>query len=342
MTHESFLRYRAYRHSGGVVQIAPETLLPEHLLDSHEHLVLVKPSFVGICSADVREVRGERPGRRDFGHEVVGRVAQSTHPRYAPGTSIALNPFAEINRGTGFAELMPVAGSADAVSNALLETPDDRMAFAAIEPLACVIHAARRAQPQRSAPTLIWGAGFFGYLLYRHLELKGFSVQLANRTPDRLRHLQRHAPDIKVVHDPHQLGGRFGTVFLMQTALTWADVHAAVPLLRQGGVIVLFGRVAASDDETLGSIRRSQRRVHSSHEGRAYSLQGTLDGTPEDLREALEIVDTAPFARALDAVLTSALSFEQGAQHLTRLAQSPRSLEKHFVDLRPRESHAHA
>lgn len=337
MSAETPIRYRAYRNSGGSVSIADEVLLRSRLTGKHEGVVLVRPRFAGICSADVRELRGERPGKSDFGHEVVGTVLESTHPGYTTGQHVALNPFSKVARETAFAEVMYVAGSFDLLSSALLQVPADRMELSAVEPMACVIHAARQSQVMGSGPKLVLGAGFFGYLLYCYLEFKGIPVMLANRTRDRLDHLRKSVEEsgagrIFFAPEIERYTESFSTVFLTNARLGQEDVSSAVNLVHDHGEVILFGAIDPADS-ALYTTRNQQQRRRWALGSKSYFLQGTLDATPADLHESVEILSQPGFARKLTAIFAPPLTFEQGAVHLNQRARSPRSFEKYVVSL---------
>lgn len=325
------LRYRAYRHSQGTVHIAAADVSWQHLCQQHQHVALVRPTYTGICSADVRELRGERPGRSDFGHEVVATVLRSTHYRFNIGEPVVLNPFVRIVRETGFSEMMYLAGTEHLLGSALVKVPSDDICFSMAEPLACAIHAAHQSVLDTREPQLVFGAGFFGYLLYCYLEHRGVPVTLANRSPDRLSYLVDKVPGLRVSSDLGCAANESATVFLMQSQVDRHDVASAAHCVRQDGGIVVFGTIDRNTDPELHSIRNLQQRRAWSMDGKSFYLQGTLDASAEDLREALAILAQAEFTRKLTPILAEPLTFEQGARHLTQRSLSPRSYGKHIV-----------
>jgi cyclitol reductase len=333
MSTSKSLQYRSYRCSDGRVHIETVVIDPDELLRAHGCLILVKPNFAGVCSADVRELRGERPGRRDFGHEVVGTVIDSTHPQFAAGDAVTLNPFQKIERETAFSKLMFLAGEAESLAVALLRVPATGMEFSMVEPLACVIHAARQSILSNHEPKLILGAGFFGYLLYRYLEFANVPVTLANRTEDRLMDLEQRVGPLRIAPDLTRHRGQFSTVFLMQTRISSADIVFARALLRDEGEIVLFGHVSKLENDFLWAIRNEQVRVRVGDEVGVHYLQGTLDALREDLDEAVAMLLRPAFARAINAGIAPPLTFQQGAAHLSERASDPRSLQKYLVDI---------
>ena len=327
------MKYRAYRHSQGRVQIAGAEANLDLLGAAHNHVILVRPHYTGICSADVREVRGERPGRCDFGHEVVGAIVDSTHPHLKRGDTVVLNPFIKIDRETAFAEVMYAAGSAEVLTSALLEVPSTDLHYALVEPLACAIHAAHRSLTDNREPKLVLGAGFFGYLLYCYLETQGVPVRLANRSADRLAHLAHDIPTLQVVDDLEQCASDFSTVFITQARMTGDDIGSAARLLRNDGEIVLFAAIDRSTDPELHAARSGQQRISWSEGNRGLFLQGTLDASLADLQEAIAMLGEPEFRRKVSPVLATPLTFEQGADHLTRRAQSPRAERKYLIDM---------
>lgn len=334
MTTVESLRYRAYRHHGGRVDVVPVEASWRQLTHVHDHVALIQPRYTGICSADIRELRGERPGRSDFGHEVVGTVLRCTHPMFRDGDSVVMNPFVKTDRETAFAEMMYLATSDALVSSALVKVPSDDLQFALAEPLACAIHAARRSALQETGPRLVLGAGFFGYLLYHYLEYVGVPVALANRSSDRLTDLAGRIPTLCTLPNLEEGAGNFVTVFLTQSRLSRDDVGAAAHLLRDHGEAILFGAFDPSADPQLHVTRKQQERVLVTQNGKRFYAQGTLDASLTDLQEAVAVLSRVEFARKLAPILAAPLSFKQGADHLMRRASSPRSLRKYMIDMR--------
>jgi len=267
----------------------------------------------------------------------VGTVLESTHASYQKGQSVALNPFCKVTRETGFAEVMYVAGAAELLDTALLQVPADRMEFSAVEPLACVIHAARQSRLEDVGPALVLGAGFFGYLLYCYLKLQGVPVMLANRTRERLDQLCKGADEagvgpISCAAELEQYGEHFSTVFLTNARLGPEDVSSAVDLVHGYGEIILFGAIDPRDS-ALHALRNQQQRKRSTLGSKSYFLQGTLDATAADLKESIQTLAQPGFARRLSAIFAPPLTFEEGAAHLNHRAGLPRSCEKYVVRL---------
>jgi D-arabinose 1-dehydrogenase-like Zn-dependent alcohol dehydrogenase len=328
------VRYLAYRHTEGVVSITAVEASLTQLNREHADLILIQPHYTGICSADIREVRGERPGRIDFGHEVVGSVLESTLPQFQPGDPVVMDPFVKVARETAFAQMMYLAGPADRLASALIKVPVDQVEFSLVEPLACAIHAARHSLLDQQEPRLVAGAGFFGYLLYCYLDYNGVSVTLTNRSPDRLAELLARIPGLRVIPTLEDYGGSFSTVFLMQTRMHHADITRLSRWVREDGEIILFASVDQREAPALYAARSFQQRVPWSENGKLLYIQGTLDADRSDLEKAVAMLSQPDFVAKLSPILAESLSFGQGAAHLTQRAVAPRSYQKHVVDVR--------
>jgi cyclitol reductase len=332
LLNPSSLRYRAYRHSQGDVRVAAiEASRPQP--EAELHFVLVRPRYVGVCSADIRELRGERPGRSDFGHEVVGTVIESTHPQFLPGDCVILNPFVKIERETAYAERMYLTGSEHHLRSALVKVPTTDLQYCIAEPLACAIHAARRSCTAGTSPKLVLGAGFFGFLLYCYLDHQNVPVTLANRSRRRLDDLVRCSPHLRVSLDLRHHNCEFSTVFLMQARIALEDITACAAVVAPQGEIVLFGAIDPGKDPALYVTRNQQQRTPYSHEGKLLALQGTLDASATDLQEAIGLLGRPEFVRMLLPIFATPLTFERGATHLTQRARSPQSYRKYIVDM---------
>lgn len=327
------LRYRAYRHCRGKVEVFTVETVEFRRAEREWPSVFLRPRYVGICSADVREIRGERPGRKDFGHEVVGTVIESTHPGFISGDSVILNPFEKVERETAYAEMMYLAGPEHVLGDALIKVPSTDLHYAITEPLACIIHAARQSGANGAESALVVGAGFFGFLLYCYLEHLDVPVTLTNRSPDRLRHLVSCVPGLRAALDLWDYDGRFGTAFLMQSHIESEHIEATARVIRENGEVVLFGAIDREKHPELQALRNGQRRAPHQSSGKNVYLQGTLDATPADLEEAIRLLGQPEFVRRLLPIFAPPLSFEQGVDHLNDRARTPRNNRKYMVDM---------
>lgn len=78
--------------------------------------LIIKPSVMGICRADVKEVTNFRdiPGDRGplFRHELVGEIINTgSGTQFKKGDKVTFNPNITPQRTTGFAELFFIKGT---------------------------------------------------------------------------------------------------------------------------------------------------------------------------------------------------------------------------------------
>lgn len=171
--------------------------------------VIVAVDLCGVCGTDLHVLDGEHSAVTFPvipGHEFVGRVvAHGPGVTYPPvGSIVAVDPmvscgYCEMCRngrtnlclnggglGTtsdgGFAELVAVSGTQCEVLPAGLPVHWG----AAIEPLACAVHAMDRLGPVLGDRVLVIGAGPVGLFLVRLLTLAGATVDLVERNEARL------------------------------------------------------------------------------------------------------------------------------------------------------------
>ncbi|MFC7404110.1 alcohol dehydrogenase catalytic domain-containing protein [Georgenia alba] len=198
--------------------------------------VLVEVACAAICSTDRKLVaRGQLVGRVP-GHEVAGRLADGTpvgvHPDTGCGRCAAcrrgqtnLCPDKQavgIDRDGGLAQAVAVP-AAHAV-------PLDGVPLAVaplLEPLACCVHAVRRAGAF-DGPALVVGAGAMGLLLMWVLQAEGHRVAVCQRSPDRRARAAQLGADAVLGPDDDvvaSLGEPPAAVFVTAPgaeALTWA------------------------------------------------------------------------------------------------------------------------
>lgn len=257
--------------------------------------VVVEPLLAGLCSSDLKEVRGTRTARADFGHEVVGRVHGSTVERLTPGLRVCLDPHVEVERTTAFATAMVLAGEPDALRAALPSAPpgapDERAVF--VEPMACVAHCATRVQP--GADVAIVGAGTAGVLLSLLLRLHGCRTALVNRGGARLERLSgmRLLEGTQLLSVAEAASHAFETVVVTTTLLDDATFDLAWRLLpARGGRLVLFGGIAPDwhvpgAGPPLDALRRREGELALDREGRRALVVGSHGPTATDFAAAV-------------------------------------------------------
>jgi threonine dehydrogenase-like Zn-dependent dehydrogenase len=270
-----------------------------------EHAVRVRVELAGVCRSDLKEMARERHGPSQFGHELVGVVAESTLPGALPvGARVVLDPNVRLARTTGFATALYAAGPADLLTAALPRVPDTLPARRAVfaEPLACARHCVAALARHTAAPVsgrriAVLGAGTAGLLIARLAGLAGASVTLVNRSRDRADFARSLGLD---VHPPHTLAPATFDASVVATDFVHPEVLTeALRLVLPDGVTVLFGGTAPGDELKglacdLDTIRRSQARLRTTWSDKPVRIAGSYGITPEDFTAAIDALPLLP------------------------------------------------
>lgn len=272
---------------------------------SEDTLAVLRPSLIGICSSDIREVTGERRHRSDFGHEVVGDVVYSRETAFPAGTRVTINPnVAPVVRCTCFASMVWLEASPQLADELLIRVPagldNDRAVFA--EPAACAHRAAYRlvsALPKqlKRPQIVVFGAGIMGFLIGLWLRRCGCSVMLANRSPDRLSFAVGkgiYEKDSVIVNSEIAPLGSFDAAVLATASISTDMLMLATRVVRSNGIIVIFGGTTPNSAGNLEGVD-----LHALRTGEGT----TLFGSTRQLLLGSYGAETRDFEAAIDALL---------------------------------------
>jgi len=263
--------------------------------------VLVRIELAGLCRSDLKEIAGDRHGASQFGHEIVGVVAESTVPELPPGSRVGLDPnVPAVRRGTGFATAMWVAGPADRVLAALPMLPPGiparRLVFA--EPVACVRHClaaltGHLGRPLAGLRLAVLGAGTAGVLTAGLALAHGATVVVGNRGADRTEFLRERGLLAAPVGPLAELPSDGVDAAVITTSFVRPDVLAeALRVVAPGGLVLLYGGTAPGDalpglDCDLDTVRRTEISVPASWQGKPVLVGGSYGTVPEDFAAAV-------------------------------------------------------
>jgi cyclitol reductase len=295
--------------------------------------VLVRPALVGVCRSDLKEIGGGRPGPSQFGHELVGVIADSSTPRLPAGARVCLDPNVPLSRGTGFARSMWAGGEAGALVRAFPLAPggvaERRLVFA--EPLACAAHCLAMARRHLGSAGLagagicVLGAGIAGVLIARLAETAGASALLANRDPGRLDFLAARdaLPGAGGVRLADATGGH-DVVVVATSYFLPGLLERALELVRPGGLVMLYGGTAAGDrlpglDCDLDRVRRAELVRAASWRGTPVLIGGSYGTTAEDFAHALRTLADAPDGLGVERLVTAEVTLPDLPAVLRRL-----------------------
>jgi L-iditol 2-dehydrogenase len=285
--------------------------LPEPQPAAGELVVRVEAALT--CGTDAKCYRrghpvllGPAPAR--FGHEYAGTVvAAGEGAPFAPGARVCgansapCGVCAACRRGReelcddlypllngAYAELLLVPARIAAVNVHAIPDGIPAEVAAAIEPLACAVHAAEDVGAAPGVHVAVLGRGPLGRMIALACEARGATSELVGRDEPR--------PDAS-----------FEAV--VEAAGTVEAWERAVALAAPGGTVVLFGGPPRG---TVLSV--DTYRVHYE----ALTLRGSFHHRPRDVRAALELIaaDPAPIA----SLLTHEFALDRVVEPLRRVA----------------------
>ena len=288
---------------GGVIEVPMPAIKDDE--------VLIKVMAAGWCGTDGHIYNGDYYSTFPLipGHEFAGVVAGMGRSvtRFREGQRVAADPniFCEkchycqqnmqnfcqdfaaagVTRDGAFAEYIAVAqGCVFAIGDMNYTTA------AMIEPLACVVYGQQRARPELGQDVLILGAGPIGLL---HLQVArhngAAAVTVADLRPERLALAKELGAAHTVLNDDRsgadlKIRAPMGFSLVIDTTGVPGVVASAVPLVKNGGMLLIFG-VCPQDAEVGFSpyeIYKRDLRIIGS-----FALKKTFQPAIELLRHGL-------------------------------------------------------
>ena len=273
--------------------------------------VLVRVGAAGVCSTDVKTLAGLSPPRTVpaiLGHEVAGLIVETgaaiadwqvgqrvgVYPIAACGTcsycmagrhSLCLREYG-LGRGAdgAFAEYLAVPSEVLSLGG-LVDIGDAPYATAAlIEPLSCVLAAARQCGTGEGSSVAVVGCGPMGLLHVHASRRLGAMVVAVDMNAERLAHARRLGAQVVLNpdRDPVREGVLEATAGLgadiVIAAVGFVDaVRQAFDYVRPGGVLNIFGGTPRGDMMTV-----DPRWLHY----REIVLTGTFASSVQDFRDA--------------------------------------------------------
>lgn len=299
-----------------------------------EAVAVLEPELVGVCRSDLRELANDRYLRRDFGHEIVGRIiASRPEGLFIPGQRVVYDPHPELERTCGFAELVELSGSSQALRAALVPVGDAVAPVAAVfaEPLACAVHCVRRlevASQARGIPgkceVAILGAGTAGALIAATLLDRDVPVRLLNRSPARVEFL--HSKGFLPAHALGEpaVSQRFPRVVLATAVASPEALRRATELVEPGGLLLVFagtGPETTISGTPLDPVRRQEQLVGVEADGHSLYVAGTHGAVTEDFHDSLALLSPShvcALAERVEELVTDVLTLQEATEVLPR------------------------
>jgi L-iditol 2-dehydrogenase len=309
--------------------------------------VLIRPARIGICGSDVHVFKGEHPIVAPplvQGHEVSGTIV-ALGPGvdgFAPGDIVAIEPAigcgvcGRCERGlmAQCSDLHFIGGDLDgpageayvvAASQLVRMAPTTSLDDAAMtEPLACAVHAVRRAGSVTGRDVLVAGGGPIGALVAQFCESQGARTVVSDPSEGRRRILE--SCDIQTF-DPREglarLADRFGgggIDLAFECSGAERGLADCLTLLGRGGSLVVVAVYPEPPRVDVVAIQDHELDVH-----------GSLMYTWEDFRGAARLIE-AKLIR-LAPLQTHHVPFERWAHGYQLLDDPTADTMKVLVDV---------
>lgn len=311
---------------------------------------LIRVERCGICGTDIHIFNGHYAADKlplVPGHEFSGTIAAvgSDVSHLAVGAKV----IADINIGCGHcyycrrneilncAEMQQVGitrdgAFADYVSvpaRLVIPTPESAGfdLLALVEPVACVVRAARKAGVSFGQSVVILGAGPIGNLHIQMMRLVGAAPIIVVELSEERAAMARAAGADVVITDPGAVaatvrewtGGRGADVVIESVGLP-ALYKQAFELIRPGGHVAAFG-LTGPDDTVAVNILDTILRENS--------IKGSVAGMGEDMHDALTLLTHGRFA--VDAFTRAAYPLTSIQEAFDSLAARPGDLKTQIV-----------
>jgi L-iditol 2-dehydrogenase len=295
-----------------------------------EEDVLIRVAASGICGTDVKAVfKGHRYFKPPtvLGHEFYGQISKAPEGyRYPVGTWVVAAPYFECGKcswcrsgnpdlceskhyvtGGSFAEYV---GIPEGYEEGLFQLPDsgNRDVFALTEPLACVMNGIERLKitPLYSR-VLVVGGGPMGALFAFSLGQRGIDVSIVEPSEERASILRRWGIDVR--QQSEVKAGEYDNIVIAVNK--GALLSAYMPLLRQGGTMLLFAGLPSNEILSIdaGAIHYGE-----------VCLTGCSGFHLNNFKDAFETIsaDTSRYAR----LITCRMGFKDGQKAFDMLSHA--------------------
>lgn len=305
-----------------------------------EGWVLIDIKAMGVCGTDFHIFEGKHPFLdypRVIGHELSGRVAQSTD-NWNIGDLVVINPYISCGECRACRRGKPNCCSSIEVLGvhrdgglcARVAVPSDNLykadglseiQAAMVEFLAIGAHAVRRADLQSKDRVLVTGAGPIGIGTALFAQLSGAEVHLLDLSPERL----AQASDKFGLINTHQAGSDIlsgaladGFDVIFDATGSAKAIEAGFPLLAHGSKYVL---VSVVKDE----ISFSDPEFHK----RESQIIGSRNATRQDFETVMSAIRTRQIDP--DALCSEIVPFDNFKRRFAELSKSRDMLIKAVV-----------
>lgn len=306
--------------------------------------IVVKPMYMGLCRADVKEVALARdiPGDRGplFGHEFVGEIVfAGDQTGYVQGEVVTFNPNITPKRTTGFAQYFFIEGDEDTLEKTL--TPYAKTIPLnppwLSEPFACIIHCIDILKKHlviedySGKKVGIIGAGNSGLMFGMVLRNLGAEVFFYNRGIAR----REFAINQRIFFEEQMKSfdsidgdkNQHDIVVLVPTKIDQTTLQYAIELVKENGTILLYGGTRSGDvlegepqNVDLDKVRRNESFVPVSKIGKHIFISGGYGCTRADFEKAIALYSQHQKEFPLDKLISKTITLTDLPQLIDAMA----------------------
>lgn len=313
----------------GTVTVS-EKGFPKEILGANT--VVIKPDYIGICRADIKEIACSRdiPSDRGplFGHELVGSIVfAGSLSGFVKDDLVTFNPNITPNRTTSFAEYVFVQGSAEELDQAIVRVPETDILdnIWMPEPLACIVHATKKLLELTQLNNFkgkrigIIGAGCSGIMFAMYAKYLGASVCVFNRGEMRRNFaLEKElltADEISSLSEVKKYRDAFDIVIVVSTIVTQTILQQAADIADSVAIIHIYGGTREGDrflntNVDIDTIRRSELIKEITYQSKNLKIAGAYGCYKEDYEESFKLHAEHPQFFSVEKIVSKKISFD--------------------------------
>ncbi|WP_320198582.1 medium chain dehydrogenase/reductase family protein [Agrobacterium sp. rho-13.3] len=322
--------YKTVALKRGIVSIVTRTF-PQDVLG--ENTVVLKPDYIGICRADIKEIVGSRDIPTDrgplFGHEFVGSVAfAGTRTGFQDGELVTFNPNIVPTRTTGFAEYVFVHGSEEQLAQAIVRVPEPAILdnIWMPEPFACVVHAVQKLFEIANLTSLegkkvgIIGAGCSGVMFAMYAKHLGASVIVLNRGEMRRNFARARGllakSEVFALTEFEAHRNSCDVVIVVPTIITPTLLENAADMGVNGAIVHIYGGTRQGDlfpstQLDIDTVRRNEHIQSVDYQGKKLRVSGAYGCFKEDYEESFRLHKQYPDRFPLEKIVSKHITFDE-------------------------------
>lgn len=150
-----------------------------------------------------------------------------------------------------------------------------------LEPVSCVVHGVKVLNPKRNDRVLIIGTGPIALIFIQILRLKELEVTVMGKNPYKLELAKGLGADKVCKNDENPLTDNFGFDIVIEATGQKEIWLKSINYVRGGGTVLLFGGLKPGTE-----VCYDAGRIHYDE----ITLKGAFHYTPEDVKDAVEII----------------------------------------------------